>query len=69
MALYRASDLLLSHQTRIEDHVFGTAQTLFDLAPTITLYDLTNTFYEGQAQGSPRRNGAIRRKGARTRPC
>ena len=54
MALYRASDLLLSHQTRIEEHVFGTAQTLFDLAPTITLYDLTNTFYEGQAAGQPK---------------
>ena len=54
MALYRASDLLLSHQKRIEEHVFGTAQTLFDLAPTITLYDLTNTFYEGQAAGQPK---------------
>ena len=54
MALYRASDLLLFHQKRIEEHVFGTAQTLFDLAPTITLYDLTNTFYEGQAAGQPK---------------
>ena len=54
MALYRASDLLLFHQKRIEEHVFGTAQILFDLAPTITLYDLTNTFYEGQAAGQPK---------------
>ena len=54
MALYRASDRLLAHQERIEDHVFGTARTLFDLEPTITLYDLTNTFYQGLAQGQPK---------------
>ncbi len=49
MALYRASDRLLAHQKRIEDHVFGTARTLLDLAPMITLYDPTNTFCKGQA--------------------
>ncbi len=54
MALYRASDKLVSHQERIEDHVFGTVESLFGLEPTITLYDLTNTFYEGQAQGQPK---------------
>ena len=54
MALYRASDRLVSHQERIEDHVFGTVESLFGLEPTITLYDLTNTFYEGQAQGQPK---------------
>ena len=47
MALYRASDRLLAHQEEIEDHVFG-------LKPTITLYDLTNTFYEGQASAQPK---------------
>ncbi len=26
---------------------------LFDLRPTVTLYDLTNTFYEGEAKGQP----------------
>ena len=54
MALYRASDTLVSHQERIEDHVFGTVESLFGLEPTITLYDLTNTFYEGQARGQPK---------------
>ena len=54
MALYRASDRLLAHQGRIEDHVFGTVESLFGLKPTITLYDLTNTFYEGQASAQPK---------------
>ncbi len=54
MALYRASDRLLAHQERIEDHVFGTVENFFGLKPTITLYDLTNTFYEGQASGQPK---------------
>ena len=54
MALYRASDKLVSCQERIEEHVFGTVENLFGLEPTITLYDLTNTFFEGQAQGQPK---------------
>lgn len=54
MALYRASDKLVSCQERIEDHVFGTVENLFSLEPTITLYDLTNTFFEGLARGQPK---------------
>jgi transposase len=49
MSLYRASDLLMRHRTAIEDHVFGAAQRLFGLEETITLFDLTNTYFEGQA--------------------
>ena len=67
MALYRASDRLLGHQKKIKDHLFARAQSLFDFAPTIALYDLTNTYYAGQT--SPRRSGAIRRKAARTAPA
>ena len=54
MALYRASDQLLRHQERIEDHVFDTVESFFGLKPTITLYDLTNTFYEGKAEAQPK---------------
>ena len=54
MALYRASDRLLGHQKKIEDHLFARAQSLFDFAPTIALYDLTNTYYEGQAADQPK---------------
>ena len=34
--------------------MFGTVQTLFDLKPTIALYDLTNTFFEGQVCNNPK---------------
>lgn len=54
MAFYRASDLLVKNRATIEDHLFGTVTSLFDLKPTITLYDLTNTFFEGQALKTPK---------------
>ena len=54
MALYRVSDRLLAHQEEIEDHLFGTVESFFGLKPTITLHDLTNTFYEGQVSGQPK---------------
>jgi hypothetical protein len=45
--LYRASDLLYKHRDALQDHLFAQAQSLFGLKPTITLYDLTNTYFEG----------------------
>lgn len=53
MQLYRASDALLKHRAVIEIHLFTQAMDLFDLAPTVTLYDLTNTCYEGEAHTQP----------------
>ena len=53
MQLYRASDALIKHREAIEAHLFDRAMDLFDLAPTVTLYDLTNTFYEGEAADQP----------------
>lgn len=47
MQLYRASDKLYEHRETIESHVFDQAIHLFDQTPTISLYDLTNTFLEG----------------------
>ena len=51
MQLYRASDVLQRHREAIEGHLFTQALDLFDLAPTITLYDLTNSFLEGSGKG------------------
>ena len=53
MLLYRASDVLIRHRAAIEAHVFSEAMSLFELEATITLYDLTNTFYEGGAAQQP----------------
>jgi len=49
--LYRSADTLLKHRAALEAHIFGAAKSLFDLTETITLYDLTNTYFEGQAGG------------------
>jgi transposase len=48
MALYRGSDVLMKHREAIEARLFGTVRTLFGLEETITLYDLTNTYFEGE---------------------
>ena len=53
MRSYRASDALMRHREAIEAHLFDRAMDLFDLAPTVTLYDLTNTFHEGEAADQP----------------
>jgi transposase len=49
--LYRSADQLLKHREALESHLFGAAKTLFNFAETITLYDLTNTYFEGMAAG------------------
>ena len=53
MQLYRASDALVKHREAIEAHLFDRAMGLFDLQPTVTLYDLTNTYFEGGAGEQP----------------
>jgi hypothetical protein len=54
MRLYRASDLLLRHQGAIEAFVFERVRGLFGLASTVSLYDLTNTYFEGTLRGNPK---------------
>lgn len=49
--LYRASDALYKHRDALQDHLFGAAKSLFGFADIITLYDLTNTYFEGLAAG------------------
>jgi transposase len=63
MGLYRASDLLMRHRAAIEDHLFSAIQTLFSLEETVTLYDLTNTYFEGAAGANPKaRHGRSKEK-------
>ncbi len=54
MRLYRASDALMAHRKAVESHLFERVTELFGLGHTVTLYDLTNTFFEGEAQGQPK---------------
>ena len=53
-SLYRASDALMAHREAIETHLFGRVQSLFRLEETVTLYDLTNTDFEGRAAENPK---------------
>jgi hypothetical protein len=54
MQPYRASDALMAHRAAIETHLFDAAMELFDLQPTVTLFDLTNTYFEGAAGDMPK---------------
>ena len=54
MRLYRASDALLAQRAAIEAHLFEQVADLFALPQTVTLYDLTNTFFEGEAAAQPK---------------
>ena len=49
--LYRASDALYKHREALQDHLFAQAQSIFGFGETVTLYDLTNTYFEGVAAG------------------
>ena len=50
--LYRLSDRLLNQRDEIERQLVDTERNLYQLKERIILYDLTNTFLEGNAFGS-----------------
>ena len=52
--LYKVSDQLLKHQAVLEGFLADQEQTLFNLNRRIVLYDLTNTYFEGQCAGNPK---------------
>jgi len=53
MGLYRASDALLQHKELIEKLLFDRIRSLFSLGETVILYDLTNTYFEGELKSNP----------------
>ncbi|WP_428357314.1 IS1634 family transposase [Methyloprofundus sp.] len=52
--LYTVSDKLLKHQATLESFLANREQTLFNLNRKIVLYDLTNTYFEGQCTQNPK---------------
>ena len=52
--LYRISDQLWKHKDALEKHLYQQERSLFGFQETITLYDLTNTFFEGSAATNPK---------------
>ena len=51
---YRAADGLMRHRAVIEQRLFARVSERLALDWTVTLYDLTNTFFEGEAAGNPK---------------
>jgi len=51
--LYRALDQLLVHKAAIEAHLARRAGELFARANEVLLYDVTSTYFEGQAEENP----------------
>ena len=54
MALHRATDKLRRHQNEIESLLFDTARDLLNFTPSVTLYDLTNTYLESSGYAMPK---------------
>lgn len=50
--LYQVSDTLLNHKDSLEKHLETIAQSVHGYKSTIALYDLTNTYMEGQAHSN-----------------
>jgi len=51
--LYRALDRLLPHKESLEQHLVKRLGELFDLSYDLLLYDVTSTYFEGQAERNP----------------
>ena len=51
--LYRALDKLLEHKDDIQKHLKERLGEMFNITYDILLYDVTSTFFEGQASGNP----------------
>lgn len=51
--LYRGLDALLPHKEDLERHLKNRLGELFSLEYDLLLYDITSTFFEGQAEANP----------------
>ena len=51
--LYRTLDRLLAHKGALEAHLSGRCGELFAAENDVLLYDVTSTYFEGQAKANP----------------
>jgi transposase len=51
--LYRSLDHLLAHKAALEAHLARRCGELFAVQNEVLLYDVTSTYFEGQAPGNP----------------
>lgn len=59
--LYRALDALLPHKTALEQHLKHRLGELFQLDYDLLLYDVTSTYFEGEAAANPQAKRGHRR--------
>ena len=52
--LYRALDHILSHKRKLESFLKNQLGELFELEYDLLLYDVTSTYFEGQAKANPK---------------
>jgi len=50
--LYRALDQILPHKGAVEQHIRARLGELFDIEYDLLLYDVTSTYFEGEAAGN-----------------
>jgi transposase len=67
MQLYRVSDQLLAHKQALEDFLYRRERSLFEFDEVLTLYDLTNTYFEGTGRGNS--NAAFGRSKEKRSDC
>lgn len=65
--LYDISDLLLKHKEIIESKLYDNEKGLFGFTEIVTLYDLTNTYFEGESGGND--NAAFGRSKEKRSDC
>ena len=65
--LYKISDILLKHKNVIEDKLYNQEKNLFALKEIVTLYDLTNTYFEGESRANE--NAAFGRSKEKRTDC
>jgi transposase len=53
MRLYRGLDRLLAHKEELEAHLAARCGELFAVENDVLLYDVTSTYFEGQADANP----------------
>lgn len=66
--LYRSSDALYKHRDALQEHLFGAAKSAFGFVESVTLYDLTNTYFEGVAAAAPKAARGRSKENAATAP-
>lgn len=66
--IYEISDKLLSHKKELEQHVAKQQKQIHNYTDTIVLYDLTNTYFEGQAKQNPKAQFGVSKEKRRDCP-